>query len=163
MSNLTFDQGIERVNVRCAGIIRHEGHVLVCRENDDDFVCLPGGRVQRGESSLDAIHREMAEELEAEIEAPQLKYIIENFFWRYGKRYHEFGFYYEIEPPKNVPFKFEGVCATGEDDGTALSFEWVPHSPDGLAYVNLNPHSMRTRLMDLPDGFLHQTVVDPDY
>ncbi len=163
MSNLTFDERNHRVNVRCAAIIRHEGHVLVCREDDDEFVCLPGGRVQRGESSLQALHREMDEELNAKVSDPQLRYIIENFFWRYGKKYHEFGFYYEVEPPNHIPFKYGEPCATGEDDGTILSFEWASFSPEGLAYVNLHPHSMRTRLVNLPTGFLHQTVVDPDY
>jgi ADP-ribose pyrophosphatase YjhB (NUDIX family) len=163
MSNLTFDEGNKRVNVRCAGIIRREGHVLVVREEDDDFVCLPGGRVQQGESSLAAIYREMKEELDADIEAPKLKYVLENFFWRYNKRFHEFAFYYEIEPPAHVPFVTEGVCQTGEDDGKTLSFEWVPYTANHLCRVNLHPWSMRTRLMALPEGFEHATVKDADY
>mgnify|MGYP005997999373 FL=1 len=161
MSNLTFDEGNERVNVRCAGIIRHEDHLLVVREDDDDFVCLPGGRVQRGESSLDAIHREMDEELNAQIEPPQLRYMLENFFWRYGKRFHEFAFYYEVAKPLHVPFQ-PGVCITGEDDGKVLSFEWVHTAPDALAEINLHPFSMRTRVAELPQGFVHECVVDPD-
>ncbi|MCZ4273675.1 NUDIX hydrolase [Maritalea porphyrae] len=163
MSNLTFDEGQNRVNVRAVAIIRREGHVLVVREDDDDFVCLPGGRIQRGESSLDAIHREMNEELNAKIEGPQLKYIIENFFWRYGKKFHEFAFYYEIEPPAHVAFVTQGVCQFGEDDGKALSFEWVPYTANHLCRVNLHPLAMRTRLLTLPDGFEHHTVVDPEY
>lgn len=163
MSNLTFDEGNKRVNVRCAAIIRREGHVLVVREDDDDFVCLPGGRIQRGESSLAAIHREMKEELNADIEAPQLKYVLENFFWRYNKRFHEFAFYYEVEPPAHVPFVTEGVCQTGEDDGKLLSFEWVPYTANHLCRVNLHPLSMRTRLLVLPDDFEHATVTDADY
>ncbi|WP_299348394.1 NUDIX domain-containing protein [uncultured Maritalea sp.] len=163
MSNLTFDEGQNRVNVRAVGIIRRDGHVLVVREDDDDFVCLPGGRIQRGESSLDAIHREMNEELNAQIEGPQLKYIIENFFWRYGKKFHEFAFYYEVEPPAHVAFVTQGVCQFGEDDGKALSFEWVPYTANHLCRVNLHPLAMRTRLLTLPDGFEHHTVVDPEY
>lgn len=162
MSNLTFDDGIERVNVRCAGIIRHDHHVLVVREDDDDFVCLPGGRVQRGESSLDAIHREMDEELKAKIEQPQLRYVLENFFWRYGKRFHEFGFYYEVEKPHHVPFT-PGICLRGEDDGKALSFEWVRTDPAALAQINLHPIALRTRLSSLPQDLMHECVVDPDY
>ena len=163
MSNLTFDQGHKRVNVRCAGIIRRDGHVLIVREDDDDFVYLPGGRVQSGESSIEAIHREMKEELNADIEAPKLKYVIENFFWRYEKQFHEFGFYYEVEPPAHVPFKTGEVCFYGEDDGKTLSFEWVPYTASALCKANLHPISMRTRLLALPEGFEHCTVVDPDY
>ncbi len=65
--------------------------------------------MQRGESSLDAIHREMDEELNAQIETPQLRYMLENFFWRYEKRFHEFAFYYEVARPNHVPF--QPVCA----------------------------------------------------
>ncbi len=50
MSNLTFDEGNERVNVRCAGIILHADHVLVVREDDDDFVCLPAGGCSAGKA-----------------------------------------------------------------------------------------------------------------
>jgi len=163
MSNLTFDEGENRVNVRAAGIIRREGHVLVVRENDDQDVFLPGGRVQRGESSLDAIHREMKEELNADIQAPKLKYVIENFFWRHDKKFHEYGFYYEVSPPEHVPFQTEGICQYGEDDGKALSFEWVSFTANHLCRVNLHPQAMRTRLLSLPAGFEHHTVVDPEY
>ncbi len=163
MTNLTFDEDHKRVNVRCAGIIRREGHVLIVREDDDDFVYLPGGRVQRGESSVEAIHREMDEELNAQIEAPQLRYIVENFFWRYEKQFHEFGFYYEVEAPKHVPFQPGEICYRGEDDGKTLSFEWVPYTANALCAVNLHPLSMRTRMMALPQGFEHCTVTDADY
>jgi len=163
MSNLTFDEGVNRVNVRCAGIMRQNGHVLVVREDDDDFVCLPGGRVQRGESSTQAIHREMDEELGATINSPELKYVLENFFWRYEKKFHEFAFYYEVGVPVHVPFQTDGVCYTGEDDGKTLSFEWVPYTASALCKANLHPLSMRTRLLTLPDDVLHQTIVDPDY
>lgn len=163
MSNLTFDEGHKRVNVRCAGIIRREGHVLVAREEDDDFVLLPGGRVQRGESSLEAIHREMKEELDADVEAPQLRYIVENFFWRHGNQFHEFGFYYEVEAPQHLSFSPGDVCFRSEDDGKQLSFEWVPFTANALCAVNLHPLSMRTRMMALPEGFEHCSVMDADY
>ncbi len=52
---------------------------------------------------------------------------------------------------------------TGEDDGKLLSFEWVRTAPEALAEINLHPFSMRTRLVELPQAFVHETVVDPDY
>ena len=61
---LSFVVGTNRFNYRVAGIALRDGHVLVCREDDDDWVMLPGGRVEMGEPTTTALVREIAEELQ---------------------------------------------------------------------------------------------------
>ena len=60
---LSFPVGATRFNYRVAAIALRKGHVLACREDDDDYVMLPGGRVEMGEASPVALAREIAEEL----------------------------------------------------------------------------------------------------
>src|SRR6185437_3753010 len=91
---LSFVVGATRFNYRVAGIAIREGHVLTCREDDDDYVMLPGGRVEMGEPSQVALAREIAEELHSTAEIGRLLYTVENFFERGGQRFHELAAYY---------------------------------------------------------------------
>ncbi len=102
---LSFVVGTSRFNYRVAGIVIREGHLLVCREDDDDYVMLPGGRVEMGEPSPVALAREIAEELRSTGEIGPLAFTVENFFEREAQRFHEIGLYYRIELPRCFPFR----------------------------------------------------------
>ena len=56
---LSYRHGERRFNYRVAGIVIVDGQVLTCREDDDDYVQLPGGRVELGETSAGALEREI--------------------------------------------------------------------------------------------------------
>ncbi|MBO1416450.1 NUDIX domain-containing protein, partial [Streptomyces sp. FH025] len=49
-----------------AAVINHDGRVLLVRRNPDDYMGglweIPSGTVEAGETILDALHRETAEE-----------------------------------------------------------------------------------------------------
>jgi ADP-ribose pyrophosphatase YjhB (NUDIX family) len=66
-----------RVKVRAVILI--DGHLVVSRERRRgiEYVLLPGGRVQRGESVTDALRREVEEEIGLEIEPKKLLYVTE--------------------------------------------------------------------------------------
>lgn len=147
---LSFVVGTNRFNYRVAGIAIRAGHVLVCREDDDDWVMLPGGRVEMGEPSAVALAREIAEELHATAEIGTLVYTVENFFVRKGVQFHELGAYYCIELPVAFPFQSTGVVVDTVDEGHRLSFEWVPIAGEELRYRNLLPAWIIDRLADLP-------------
>ena len=99
---LSFPVGGTRFNYRVAGAAIRDGHVLVCREDDDDYCMLPGGRVEMNEASDVALVREMAEELVMPVEVGRLLFTSESFYGREGDRYHELGFIYAIELPEDV-------------------------------------------------------------
>src|SRR5690606_18289132 len=86
----------QRFNVRVAAIIIAEGHVLVCREDDDDYVMLPGGRIELGEDSRVSLEREIAEELALPAEVGALAATSETFYRREGEAFHELGFFYRV-------------------------------------------------------------------
>ena len=66
-----------RVKVRA--VILVDGRLVVSRERRRgvEYVLLPGGRVQRGESITDALRREVEEELGLKIEPKRLVYVTE--------------------------------------------------------------------------------------
>src|SRR5207249_3815375 len=78
---LVFDRGEQRFCYRVAAVIVDRGRVLIqlVEEGPDTsetpFYCLPGGRVEHGETALECIAREMREELEEEVQ-------VERPLWR---------------------------------------------------------------------------------
>jgi 8-oxo-dGTP pyrophosphatase MutT (NUDIX family) len=152
---LSFVVGDSKFNYRTAAVAIRDGHVLVCREDDDDYCMLPGGRVEMGESSLAALQREIAEELRSPATIGRLLFTAENFFMHLGLKVHEIGSYYLIELPADFPFRSTGVVLEVEDEGHVLHFEWVPIAGDGLVMRRLQPRWLVNRLGDLPAGPEH--------
>lgn len=152
---LSFRTGVERFNYRVAGIALRNDHVLVCREDDDSHVMLPGGRVEFGEFSREALRREIAEEIRFPADIGAHVFTAENFFARGGEKFHEIGHYFRMELDPTFPFSSDGVCHRTFDEGHDLQFSWVPVSISALAAVNLLPGWLAPRLSNLPESTEH--------
>ena len=137
-------------NYRVAAIALRQGHVLICHEDDDDYVMLPGGRVEMGEPSPVALAREIAEELRSPATIGRLVYTVENFFEHEGRQVHELGAYYLIELPPTFPFRSGGVVFEAVDAGVHLHFEWIDLAGDGLPRRHLRPRFMIEKLRHIP-------------
>ncbi len=155
---LSFVSDKERFNFRVAGVALRNGHVLVCREDADNFVLLPGGRVEFGEASDLALLREIKEELQCAVSVGRLLFNVENFFLREGEQFHELARYYAIELPDDFPFEKDGPCLTTRDEGHELTFEWIKADSEALARINLLPEWLRERFGDLPSTTEHLIV-----
>ena len=57
--DISVQVGEHLFNYRVAAIIRRKHAFLVCRSKHDNFCYLPGGRVQEGEATPDALVREL--------------------------------------------------------------------------------------------------------
>lgn len=155
---LSYTDGKQRFNYRVAGIAVRDGHVLVCREDEDDYVLLPGGRVEFGEASDMALHREISEELKCVGRVGAHLFTAENFFSRNDEDFHEIGTYYGIELPSDFPFGTDRPCLTTRDEGHDLHFEWIATNPDALKQVNLLPAWLHLHLAELPRRHRHLIV-----
>lgn len=136
-------------NYRVAGVAIRDGHVLVCREDDDSYCMLPGGRVEMGEPSNVALVREIAEELVMPVEVGPLLFTSESFYGREGDRYHELGFIYAIELPEHVRPGGQQPFLVREDEGHLLQFSWLPLEGSALKDANLLPPWLPARLRSL--------------
>ena len=146
---LSFAGGGTRFNYRVAGAAIRDGHVLVCREDDDDYCMLPGGRVEMGESSTIALVREMAEELVMPVSIGGLIFTYESFYGRAGDRFHELGFVYAIELPEDVRPGGAQPFLVREDEGHLLQFSWLPLDGTALSVAGLQPPWLQERLRTL--------------
>ncbi|MBI5834940.1 MAG: NUDIX hydrolase [Armatimonadetes bacterium] len=88
------------------------------------FYRPPGGRVEFGETSEQALRREMREELGAEIAAPRLLGVLENLFTYDGAQGHEIVFVYDARLCDEARYgvtQFDAV----ESDGSAYNAIWL--------------------------------------
>ncbi len=87
-----------KFNYRVAGVFVNDNKVLLQKCDRDDYYSLVGGRVQYGETTKDALKREIKEEIGIIInyEELQLISVVENFFRYKNKNIHELLFIYQI-------------------------------------------------------------------
>lgn len=146
---LSFAADGTRFNYRVAGAAVRDGHVLVDRENDDDYCMLPGGRVEMGEASDVALAREIAEELAMPATIGPLLFTYESFYGREGERYHELSFIYAIELPPDIRPGGQQPFLVREEDGKLLQFSWLPLDGPALSRARLMPPWLPERMRAL--------------
>lgn len=123
-TDLTLDVQDYKLNIRAAGIIIHNGKVLLHRDVKCDYYALIGGRVEIGEDSVTTLKREIQEEIGKDIEITGYISTIENFFEMQGSKYHEIMFVHKIEflnpEDKKIDYTLKNI--EGKD---YLQYEWI--------------------------------------
>ena len=151
---ISFPIDGQRFNYRVAGIAIVDGHVLVCREDDDDYTMLPGGRVELGEPSAVSLEREVEEELAMPAEIGPMMATSESFYRREGEEFHEMGFFYRLDLPGQGP-NGASPWLQRPDEGHVLSFYWVPLAGDALERIRLLPRWLPDFLRQIPERQVH--------
>lgn len=140
-----FDDGVDRFQMRAAGIALEDGHVLIHRAIHEEFWTLPGGRIEQGETSSETMMREMREELLVEAEIGPLAIITESFFEDIGQPFHEIGFYHTMQLPAGFSRVRGEICHT-IIDGVTLEFRWVPADVASLEEWDFFPQPLRAHI-----------------
>lgn len=107
MKNINYFDGDYGFNFRVGAYITCKGKVLLQKGKNVGFYNLVGGRVQFGETTDEALRREVQEELGIKVGKIELIHIAENFFEWCGKHAHEIDFVYKVELPERYLKKFE--------------------------------------------------------
>jgi ADP-ribose pyrophosphatase YjhB (NUDIX family) len=146
---LSFSVAGQRYNYRVAGVAIRDGHIVVCREDDDDYVMLPGGRVEIGEASDFSLKREIAEEMAMDCAVGPMIFTSESFYGRVGERFHELSFIYELTLPETCRPGGAQPFLQREDEGHLLHFYWVKVDGPELANMRLMPPWLPEKLKSL--------------
>ena len=149
---ISLDIAGARFNLRAAGVCVQDGYVLLHRADIDDWFSLPGGRVEIGESTADALQRELLEELgpEAGAEVGRLLWIIENYYTLDGKPQHGIGFYYQFTLRPDSPWRDRERIHRGREEHLTLFFQWFSLDALDSLPLPLYPSVLRQALRDLP-------------
>ena len=127
---------ISGIEILARGVCVVDGKVLLCRPKKGGYTYLPGGHVEFGETSREALVREMKEETGLAATAGDLLGVVESQFMQHGKKHCEISLVYRltIEP---TPDATKPVAAC-ED---WIAFDWCPI--DRLDAANLLPPEIR--------------------
>lgn len=138
--DLTLDVEDYKLNIRAGGVIIHNNKILTHRDVNKDHYCLPGGRIEIGESSEQTIKREIQEELGKQIEIIGYIATIENFFEMENKKYHEIFFLHRIEFVKEEDKKIDYTMHNVEGK-EYLQYEWL--DLDKIEEYNILPGCLK--------------------
>lgn len=140
--------GTAIVRLRACALIEDSGRVLLCREDGDAFWTLPGGSVETGEFSHEALARELGEELGCHrfrIGTPFL--VCENLFsWR-GQAYQEVVLALHAACEDRALIEREGPFEGAEPH---LTFAWMPLAE--LPSLDLRPSVLTGAILNVRNG-----------
>ena len=97
MEDISVKVGNHVLNYRVSAIFRNGDKILLHHDLNSVHYTLPGGRVKEGETTAEAIKREVTEEMGQNIKIIKPVSFMENLFTMDGKKYHEILLTYEIE------------------------------------------------------------------
>lgn len=146
--DLNFNHEQKCFNLKVAAVVQKDNQILFKRPMGDDHYTLPGGRVKFGETTEQAIVREVDEELNIQITIKKLLLINENFFEYDTDEYHEVLFIYLCESSGSGQLK-----KIDEDD---KQVQWI--NINELQQFNIDPSHLIDDLKQLPTNIKHKIV-----
>jgi ADP-ribose pyrophosphatase YjhB (NUDIX family) len=148
---LQFGDDERQFLYRAAGVALNGDLVLLQRIGDANFWCLPGGRMEMGETASDGVRREIREESGFDCDVGRLLWVVENFYEQNGARIHEIGLYFLVRfDPATATNAYKSEFTGSEEDGTELTFRWWP--VDDLGRANLKPEFFKRALRNIPNA-----------
>lgn len=129
MSDILFKTDDWIFSYRAAGILIHNGKVLLQKPTNDTGFAFPGGHVSFGETNAKTLIREFKEEIGANISVNELKWVAEIFFPWGEKPCHQICNYYlvTLDDTTQIPLDrmFIGIEQMHERQFD-IEFHWIP-------------------------------------
>lgn len=146
--DISFKTTEGRFNYRVAGLIVKDNKLLIMQDKGQPYFYVPGGRIKMNEKSVDAVKREIQEELGVEVNVDRMLWINENFFKEETseEQFHEVCFFYLVEFKENEDLK--GNEFVVDEEGKIHTYYWK--TLDEIKYINLYPQFLREKIVDLP-------------
>lgn len=115
------------IKAKALCIFKQQNRVLLSENYDpakvEHYFRPIGGSIEFGETSLQAIQREIKEELGAEIENIKLLQVFENLFTFNAQQGHEIVFLYQADFVDQSLYQ-RNIIEAYESDGQALHVQW---------------------------------------
>ena len=112
---------------RVSGLVIRNNKLLLVDMDDSGFLCLPGGYVELGETTEEAVKRELIEEIGKDVTIKKYLGVVENYFInKFSKKIHEISFYYIMDFVDNK-LEQNNFTLIENDKGhnIKLDFKWI--------------------------------------
>lgn len=125
------------------------------RVNKTSYFHIPGGHIEIGEDSKEAIIREIKEEIGCDVQEANLFVIQENFWIRNNRKCHGIEFYYIIKPKQQLQMIDCEKVEIDKGEEKLLELKWV--TSEELKDIDLRPTNIRDMLIngDYLKGLAH--------
>jgi ADP-ribose pyrophosphatase YjhB (NUDIX family) len=151
---VTYEKKHKTFVYRVAAVIVNHERVLLHRTESDHFWSLPGGQTGVNEPAIEALKREMREELADEVEVERLLWVVENFFHdqKQDKQFHELGLYFLAHLPLHSSHLIENGSSSGfeMENKSEFIFQWFPQDAAELRKIPIYPLFLKYGLANLP-------------
>lgn len=129
MNDILFHHNNYIFSYRVSGILVCDGKVLLQAPKNTGEYAFPGGHATLCETNAETLTREWHEEVGADIEVGELKWVEENFFPWGNKPCHQICLSYLVRLKDASQIALDGSFVSKEyreDDKNAIFFHWVP-------------------------------------
>ena len=144
---------------RVGGIAVYDGRLLVEHDERHGFCFVPGGRVEYGENAVEALARELHEELGEEVKVGRLLLVADNLFEIDGDRFQEITLYFLVEFAPGSAVLDRASAFEGGEEGSV--FQWIPLAD--VEQANLLPPFLHQLARDLPASPEYITHAEPGF
>lgn len=155
-----FEQDGFWFRYRAAAIIIEDGCILMAHNGSDNYYYSAGGGVHLGETSVEAVTREIKEECGLTYKPERLAFINETLFFENGnplsgKQCHVIEFYYLMKPQGRKLFKDgeERKILLETKDNLSERLYWIPL--EKLGECRAFPEFFCEKLSDIPEVIEH--------
>lgn len=149
-----------KFKVRVSSVLIINNKLLVEKYSENSY-CLPGGYVEVGETSAEAIKREIKEELNIDINIENLIGVFENFFTNFkNEKTHAIDFYYKVMPKNVSDVNLNDYDYLENDKGYEIlhHFKWV--EINDLDNYNLLPKELIFCLKNDSLNIFHKIIMN---
>jgi len=154
-SDISYTRDGAGFSYRVAGIVLHNGHVLLQNTERDSGYAFPGGSAAFGETNAETLAREFREELGAEIRVGALQWVEENFFRWEGVDFQQICLTYAVELAGEIPMEGRFKSRETRAGGNQVWFAWMPIERLRDKDITVYPHDAADLLTRLGQGVQH--------
>lgn len=137
---------------RVAGVLIRDNKILLQKPKNDDGYSIPGGHVNFGETTPEALIREFREEINADIKIEKLILVGENFFPWGNRSCQQISMYYTVTLCNEHQIPLDGTFVAKDDLGNKridLDFSWISLSE--IHNITVYPTNIKNDLISLPE------------